>query len=54
LRRFVKVYLALAHAAGITARQWAFSFDGFGGHGTRSWKSSIASGSAGFCLDVVQ
>lgn len=30
---FVKVYLALAHAAGITARQWAFSFDGFGGHG---------------------
>jgi hypothetical protein len=30
---FVKVYLALAHAAGIVARQWAFSFDGFGGHG---------------------
>lgn len=30
---FVKVYLALAHAAGLTARQWAFSFDGFGGHG---------------------
>ncbi len=30
---FVKVFLALAHAAGIVARQWAFSFDGFGGHG---------------------
>lgn len=30
---FVKVYLALAHAAGIPVRQWAFSFDGFGGHG---------------------
>lgn len=30
---FVKAYLALAHAAGLTARQWAFSFDGFGGHG---------------------
>ncbi len=30
---FVKVYLGLAHAAGLFARQWAFSFDGFGGHG---------------------
>ncbi|MEP6997506.1 MAG: transglutaminase-like domain-containing protein [Betaproteobacteria bacterium] len=30
---FVKIYLALAHTAGLTARQWAFSFDGFGGHG---------------------
>lgn len=30
---FTKVYLALAHAAGLFARQWAFSFDGFGGHG---------------------
>jgi hypothetical protein len=30
---FVRVYLALAHAAGLTVRQWAFSFDGFGGHG---------------------
>lgn len=30
---FVKVFLVLAHAAGITARQWSFSFDGFGGHG---------------------
>ncbi|NDP41110.1 MAG: transglutaminase domain-containing protein [Aromatoleum sp.] len=30
---FVKVFLALAHAAGLCARQWAFSFDGFGGHG---------------------
>jgi hypothetical protein len=30
---FVKVFLALAHAAGLVARQWAFSFDGFGGHG---------------------
>jgi hypothetical protein len=30
---FVRVYLGLAHASGLTARQWAFSFDGFGGHG---------------------
>jgi hypothetical protein len=30
---FVSVFLALSHACGITARQWAFSFDGFGGHG---------------------
>lgn len=30
---YTKVYLALAHAAGLFARQWAFSFDGFGGHG---------------------
>jgi hypothetical protein len=30
---FVKAYLGLAHAAGLFARQWAFSFDGFGGHG---------------------
>lgn len=30
---FVKVFLALAHAAGVAVRQWAFSFDGFGGHG---------------------
>jgi transglutaminase-like putative cysteine protease len=30
---FTDVFLALAHAAGIPARQWAFSFDGFGGHG---------------------
>jgi hypothetical protein len=30
---FVKVYLGLAYAAGLIARQWGFSFDGFGGHG---------------------
>ena len=30
---FVRVYLALANAAGLTLRPWAFSFDGFGGHG---------------------
>lgn len=30
---FVKVFLGLAHAAGLCARQWSFSFDGFGGHG---------------------
>ena len=30
---FTKVYLALCHAAGLSARQWGFSFDGFGGHG---------------------
>jgi hypothetical protein len=30
---FTAVYLALANAAGLTAREWGFSFDGFGGHG---------------------
>jgi len=30
---FTDVFLALAHAAKIPARQWAFSFDGFGGDG---------------------
>ena len=30
---FVRVYLGLAHAAGLPTRQWGFSFDGFGGHG---------------------
>lgn len=30
---FVRVFIALAHTRGMTARQWAFSFDGFGGHG---------------------
>lgn len=30
---FVDVFLGLAEAAGLTTRPWAFSFDGFGGHG---------------------
>lgn len=30
---FVRAYLALAGASGMTVRTWAFSFDGFGGHG---------------------
>lgn len=30
---FVRAFNALATAAGITARPWAFSFDGYGGHG---------------------
>jgi hypothetical protein len=30
---YVDAYLALAHAVGLPARIWAFSFDGFGGHG---------------------
>ena len=30
---YVRVFLAAAHASGIFCRQWAFSFDGFGGHG---------------------
>ncbi len=30
---FTKVFLAMANEAGIPVRQWAFSFDGFGGHG---------------------
>ena len=30
---FVKVFLGLAHAAGIFSRQWSFSYNGFGGNG---------------------
>lgn len=30
---FTEVFLAMAHEAGIASRQWAFAFDGFGGHG---------------------
>lgn len=30
---FTQTFLALAHAAGLTAREWGFSFDGFGGWG---------------------
>lgn len=30
---FTNVFLGLAKAAGLFAREWAFSFDGFGGHG---------------------
>jgi hypothetical protein len=30
---YVRVYLAAASSIGIFCRQWAFSFDGFGGHG---------------------
>jgi hypothetical protein len=30
---YVRVFLAAAHGAGLFCRQWAFSFDGFGGHG---------------------
>lgn len=30
---FVRVFAAIANAAGMTVRPWAFSFDGFGGHG---------------------
>lgn len=30
---YVRVFTAIANAAGMTVRQWAFSFDGFGGHG---------------------
>jgi len=30
---FTAVYLGLAHASGLFAREWAFSLDGFGGHG---------------------
>jgi hypothetical protein len=30
---YVRVYLAAASAIGLFCRQWAFSFDGFGGHG---------------------
>lgn len=30
---FVRVFNALAETAGIPVRSWAFSFDGFGGHG---------------------
>jgi Transglutaminase-like superfamily len=30
---YTKVFSALAYAVGIPVREWAFSFDGFGGHG---------------------
>jgi hypothetical protein len=30
---YVRVYIAAAATAGLFCRQWAFSFDGFGGHG---------------------
>jgi glycosyltransferase involved in cell wall biosynthesis len=30
---FVRVFIAVANAAGMRVRPWAFSFDGFGGHG---------------------
>lgn len=30
---FVRVFLGMAHACRLTARQWSFAFDGFGGHG---------------------
>jgi hypothetical protein len=30
---FVRVFQAMATAAGMSVRAWAFSFDGFGGHG---------------------
>ena len=30
---YTKVFSALAYAAGIPVREWAFSFDGFGGYG---------------------
>jgi Transglutaminase-like superfamily len=30
---FTTVFIAIAHSAGIFAREWAFSFDGFGGYG---------------------
>jgi len=30
---FVRVFIALAHAARLGVRQWGFTFDGFGGHG---------------------
>jgi len=30
---FVRAFIAISEAAGIPTRPWAFSFDGFGGHG---------------------
>jgi hypothetical protein len=30
---FVRVFMAIASASGMQVRAWAFSFDGFGGHG---------------------
>lgn len=30
---FVRAFIAIANAAGMDTRPWAFSFDGFGGHG---------------------
>lgn len=30
---FIRAFTAIGHAAGLTIRPWAFSLDGFGGHG---------------------
>ena len=43
---YTRVYSAMALAAGLTVRSWAFSFDGFGGHGhvfNEVWDSQSAS-----------
>lgn len=42
---FVDVFLAIAVAAGMPVRAWAFSFDGFGGHGhiwAEVWNRELA------------
>jgi hypothetical protein len=49
---FVRVFLALAHAAGIFARQWAFSLDGFGGHGHTFVEVYDGARGRWFALDV--
>lgn len=49
---FVKVFLGLAHAAGLHSRQWSFSFDGFGGHGHTFVEVFDRTANKWFFLDV--
>jgi len=49
---FVKVFLGLAHAAGLHSRQWCFSFDGFGGHGHTFVEVFDRTANKWFFLDV--
>src|SRR3712207_6947241 len=53
---YADVYTALALAAGLSVRSWAFSFDGFGGRGqdrksTRLNSSHANISYAVFCLE---
>jgi len=49
---FVRVYMAAAQSAGIFCRQWAFSFDGFGGDGHTFVEVYIPQRAAWAFLDV--
>ena len=49
---YVRVYLAAAAFAGLFCRQWAFSFDGFGGHGHTVVEVYVRESGAWAFLDV--